>query len=388
MRSTYVPAPNAEIPKEPARKPQPSPFADLATSPDLDDILLVGFDFGTNASCLRASFAGSTDLVVNEIVPTVVGYAKEGIVENLLPGNAQVLFGQLAVKNRMFLRMVTPMVDGVVEDMAAAQEFARYLRSLINVAGDVELRAVVGLPAGADRSARGSLCQSLTGIFDKVILIPEPFLAALGFRDESRLTDPAYVDPVRNSLFVDIGAGTTDVCLVQGYFPTGDDQVSVPFAGDKVDMLVQESIRRSYPDVQLSLARVRELKEQFAFVGEGAEAVTVNAVVGGKMRKLELREAIGTACEQLLLQVFECVKTVIAGASSDTVADLLQNIVLTGGGSRIRNFDVELQRLLEQDGYERPRVQKVGENHKELVAQGALVAGRQAKEAQWLDLPG
>ena len=45
------------------------------------------------------------------------------------------------------------------------------------------------------------------------------FLAALGMRDESRLGDPDYCDPVSNSLFVDIGAGTTDFCIVQGYLP-------------------------------------------------------------------------------------------------------------------------------------------------------------------------
>jgi hypothetical protein len=64
----------------------------------------------------------------------------------------------------------------------------------------------------------------------------------------------------------------------------------------------------------------------------------------------------------------------------------LQNIVLTGGGSLIRNFDTELQRLLLDDGYERPRVLTVGESYKQHVAQGALVAARQAKEHQWIAL--
>jgi len=386
MRSTYVPTNPAEAAKDAPRRPALPGYSDLATRPPLVDVLLVGFDFGTNASSLKAAYAGSAELVTDAIVPTAVGYAKDGIVENFLPGNAKVLYGELANKNRIYLRMVAPMVDGVVQDMAAAQDFARYLRSEILPPTEVELRAVVGLPATADRAAREGLAHALGELFDKIIIIPEPFLAALGWRDETRLGEPNYVDPVRNSLFVDIGAGTTDACLVQGYFPTGEDQVSVPFAGDRVDQLLQEAIRREYPDVVLSLPKVRELKEQYSFVGRSEAPVTVNLVVGGKLRRLELAAVIGQSCEQVLLKAFECVKTVIAKASTDTVGDLLQNIVLTGGGSCIRNIDTELQRLLSDEGYEKPRVQTVGESHKHLVSRGALCAARQAREDQWISL--
>jgi rod shape-determining protein MreB len=276
------------------------------------------------------------------------------------------------------------MANGVVEDLAAAVDYCRYLRGLIQVPNEVELRAVVGLPANADRSARENLAKVLTGLFDKILLIPEPFLAALGFRDESKLADPAYNDPVRNSLFVDIGAGTTDVCMVQGYFPTAESQVSVEFAGDRVDMLIQEGIRREYPDVSLSMAKVREIKERYSFVGKTDSPATTSLVIGGKMRKLDFTGVVGDACRQLLEQIFDCVRTVVARASSDSVGELIQNIVLTGGGSCIRNLDTELQRMLAEDGYEKPGVQSIGAGHKELVARGALVAGRQARENQWV----
>ena len=47
-------------------------------------------------------------------------------------------------------------------------------------------------------------------------------------RNEEKLNDPDYKDPVSNSLFVDIGAGTTDFCIVQGYFPKQEDLLSIP----------------------------------------------------------------------------------------------------------------------------------------------------------------
>jgi rod shape-determining protein MreB len=389
MRTTFVTPFTAETAREmQTRKPAPLAFGEPAAKPARGETLLAGFDFGTNTSCLKAVYVGANELVVNEIIPSVVGYVKEGIVENLLPGNAKVLYGQQALKNRLYLRLVSPLAEAVVEDLPAAQDFARHLRGVINAPPGTEVRAVVGLPANADRAARESMCQALAGLFDKVILIPEPFLAALGYREESRLSDPSYLDPVRNSLFVDSGAGTTSACLVQGYFPTSEDQLNIPFAGDKVDQLLAEAIRKSYPDVNLSMVKVRELKEQHSYVGKLENPVTVSLVIGGKVRKLDLGEAIGKACEQLLQRMLQAVKSLIAQASTDSVAELLQNIILTGGGSRIRHIDSELQRLLTEEGYEKPRVQTVGENYKELVAKGALVAGRQAKENQWQSLAG
>ena len=388
MRTTVVPPLTAETAREIHRKATAQAAGEPAGKPARTDVLLAGFDFGTHASCLKASFAGSQDLVVNEVIPTVVGYASEGIVENLLPGNARVLFGQVAMKQRIYLRLVSPLRNGEVDDLQAARDFTRHLRQVLNPPPGAEVRAVVAVPANAERGARESLCQAMSGLFDKVLLIPEPFLAALGYRDEGRLGDPAYADPVRNSLVVDIGAGTTSACLVQGYYPTTEDQVSLTFAGDKVDELLDEAIRKAYPDINLSPVQVRELKEQHSYVGKLDAPVSVSLVIGGKLRKLELGEAIGNACELLLQRVFEAAKLMIAQASTDSVAELMQNIILTGGGSRIRQFDAELQRLLVEDGYEKPRVVTMGEDCKACVAAGALVAARQARETQWIALGG
>jgi rod shape-determining protein MreB and related proteins len=348
--------------------------------------LFVGFDWGTNKSCLQASFAGSNELCLKQIIPTVVGYANEDIVENLLPDNRKMLFGSEALKHRLHLRLVQPMIDGVISDLGASRDFAKHLREAINAQPGTEVRGVIGLPANAERAARENLRQAVAGLFDRVIMIPEPFLAALGYRDESRLSDSTYVDPVRNSLFVDIGGGTTDVCMVQGYFPTAEDQISMPFAGDKVDALINEAIKQTYPDCSLSILKIRELKEQYSYVGQRENPIVVNVVVGGKMRKLDLTSQIGGACDELLQRILQAVKVLIARASSDSVTELMQNIVLTGGGSRIHGLDSELQRRLTEEGYENPRVHVVGENYKEFVAKGALKAARQAKESQWQKL--
>jgi rod shape-determining protein MreB len=348
--------------------------------------LLLGFDWGTHTSCILGSYPGETEATVNQMVPTVVGYAKDGIVNDLLPGNARTLFGHQAIQYRLHLNLKEPMVDGVLADLTSARDFVQHLRTLIQVEPDTEIRAVIGVPANAEPQAREDIRQVVTGIFQRVILIPEPFLAALGYRNESRLNDPAYVDPVRNAMFGDIGAGTTDICLVQGYYPTAADQISFSFAGDKVDELLDAGIRQTYPDCILTRHKIREIKEKFSWVGKPSEPCIASVMIDGKARKLDVTEQVGAACTALLQQIFETVKELIPRASSDTVEELLQNIILTGGGSRVRNLDTELQRLLAEDGYEKPVVNLAGEKYKEFVAYGALKAARSAREDQWQQL--
>lgn len=372
--------------KQPRKATAGTPVTPLELSTQTTGTLLVGFDWGTNKSCLQAGMSASTELPVLHTVPTVVGYAQEGIVDGLLPGDAKVLFGQEALKHRLHLNLCQPMVDGIIKDLDGSRDFARHIRSLLNVAPGVEVRAVIGIPANADPGARENMRQAVKGVFDRVILIPEPFLASLGYRDETRLTDPTYLDPVKNSLFIDIGGGTTDVCLIQGYFPTAQDQISFAFAGDKVDALLNEGLLRTYPDCTLTSHAVRDLKEKHSYVGKAESPIIATVMSGGKVRKLDVTDQVGTACTALLDRIYEAVQSLIARSSSDSVSELLQSIVLTGGGSRIRNLDVELQRRLSAEGYEQPKVHVVGPNYKEFVARGAFKAARQARDNQWQQL--
>jgi rod shape-determining protein MreB len=245
---------------------------------------------------------------------------------------------------------------------------------------------VVGIPAKASDEARQNLEKVAGSAFDKFILIPEPFLAALGFRDENRLSDPNYIDPVKNSLFIDIGAGTTDFCIIQGYFPTPDDQLSIPYAGDEVDQILTEEIKKAYPEVKISLGMIRKFKEEFSYIGETEYGKRIQVPIGGKPKRFEIGKQIGIACNSLLNEIFNATQEVIAMASAESVFDMLQNIIITGGGSRIKNIAPELQRLLLEDGYANPRVSIAGDSYKEFVAIGAYKAAKGAKENQWLTL--
>jgi rod shape-determining protein MreB and related proteins len=348
--------------------------------------LLVGLDWGTNTSSVMACPLGSTDTTITEQIPTVVGYVPDNVLDGVIPGDAKRLFGRMALKYKAHLNVVRPLKGGVIDDLEAARLFAQHLRGLLGEPREV--RAVIGMPASSDLQARENARNAVAGVFNKVLFVPEPFLAALGFRDETKLSDPKYNDPVLNSLYIDIGAGSSDVCLVQGHYPTVEDQLSAPFAGDAVDQIILDAALANYPDSGLTISRIREIKEQFSFVqaSDSPKAAIATVMVGGKALKIDLTRAIQAGCEALLDRVYDMTRDLISRANPDTVAELLQNIIVTGGGSLIKGFGPALQARLANEGFFAPRVNILGENYKVYVAKGALKAARHAKDRQWQTL--
>ncbi len=350
--------------------------------------ILVGFDLGTNKSCLLAGPSTGTDITVSKVVPSVVGYVKDGIVDGIITNNATMIFGEEALRAMLHVRLVAPVAEGVIAEVEAAQDFLRYMRTLADPSGTAEIRAVIGVPANADESARESIRRCSYGVFDRVLLIPEPFLSALGYRDDSRVGQPGYLDPVVNSLFIDIGGGTSDLCLVQGYFPTSEDQISIPFAGDAIDQIMHEELNRTYPNNGLSRHKVREIKEAHGYVGPSRRPLEVKVIMGGKSHTIELADVIARACNTLIDKIYPSLTSLIERAPSDSVVSLLQNIVITGGGSQLKGIDAVLQKRLSDDGYESPKVKLAGQDYKRYVALGALKAARSARENQWQVLLG
>ncbi|HNY41477.1 MAG TPA: hypothetical protein PKJ41_13845, partial [Bryobacteraceae bacterium] len=82
-------------------------------------------------------------------------------------------------------------------------------------------------------------------------------------------------------------------------------------------------------------------------------------------------------------QIFEHAKHLIARVPNHSVVQLLQNIIVTGGGSQIRGIDGELQARFAADGYESPKVRVAGADYQRYCAIGALKAARAARENQW-----
>lgn len=349
-------------------------------------VIRLGFDWGTNTSVLKAEKDDAPFKLKEEVLYSVVGYPKETVLPGILPKGKQLLFGQEAIDHRAYADLVWPLdksyKTGFLKNEKAAKDFTHHIREIVDADRKHEVWACIGAPANADAEMTADLRRCIMDAFERIVLAPEPFLAALGYRDETKVGQPGYMDPVKNSLFVDIGAGTTDICIVQGYFPTRDEQTSLNAAGNAIDAELRKLVNRKYPDANMTGVRVTQIKEQASFVGPNPKKVEITYTVSGRSRKLDLGDEVRQACEIIMTPMVDAILALVPKANPDLADDILKNIILTGGGSLIGNLAPYLEGRLKDAGLESARVRRV-ENYKELVGTGALKMARKVRDDQW-----
>jgi rod shape-determining protein MreB and related proteins len=309
-----------------------------------DDVLYVGIDLGTSQSSITASNGQ------RQVVKSLVGWPLDMVSRKVL--KKDVLIGQEALDNRPMLDLHRPLERGLIKegsekDLAAVRELLQHLLSLVGVNGKRDskerdngqrVRAVVGVPAEAMRINKQQLRNTLTGMVDGLMVVSEPFAVAYG------------KDALLHTLIIDMGAGTTDFCVMMGRYPTDEDQRTLPNAGDSVDEQLAKLVRERYPDAQVSMHMVREWKEGNSFVGKPKGRVTVEAPVKGKPTELDITAELRTACESLVGPVSETMMDLVARVEPEYQQRVRQNVVLAGCCSLIGGLPEALQASLEEFG--------------------------------------
>ncbi|MBN1444366.1 MAG: rod shape-determining protein [Planctomycetes bacterium] len=343
----------------------------------------LGIDLGTNTSVLAAAVEGQPHPLPQDLITTVVGFPKPGILPGIIPSDAEHLFGEEAINYRLHMDLKWPLREGFIEDKETCRIFTRHLRHLVDPDFAYEIAGVVGSPANASEEKLKRVRSVMGSFLDRLLIVPEPFLAAMGLRDdEAFLRKGMQSDPTKHSLIVDIGAGTTDLCLVRGYFPTSEDLISINKAGDCVDDLINRNIQKRFPDVKLTQVTVRKIKEQHSFVSGYPRDASVKVYVDGRPRMLDFSDIIRDACDQLVPVVVEGIKELLAHCDSDSCANVMKNIIITGGGSQIHGLCDRVEKLLREDDYDCART-IVPADHKRLVARGALRIAQNVRDDQW-----
>ena len=103
-----------------------------------------------------------------------------------------------------------------------------------------------------------------------------------------------------HTMIIDIGAGTADFCVMNGRYPTSEDQRTLDIAGDVIDVQLATFVEERYPAAQFSTHMVRAWKEQWSFVGTPKKRVRVTVPVDGKPTQLDITEEMHSACESLV----------------------------------------------------------------------------------------
>ncbi|HMB44743.1 MAG TPA: rod shape-determining protein, partial [Candidatus Methanoperedens sp.] len=195
--------------------------------------------------------------------------------------------------------------------------------------------AIIGVPSQASVLNKKIITEITKDFFDGVMVASEPFCVAYNLGE------------LEHSMVVDIGAGTTDICRVHGTLPEPDDQISSNKAGDYIDAELVRLISEEYTNVRVTNEMAKHWKELSSFVGGPEEEIVVDVPVDSSILKLSITKEIKTSCESIIPDIINGISKLISTYDPDFQEKLRNNIWLAGGGSLIRNLDVQLEKELE-----------------------------------------
>src|SRR6266404_615941 len=334
-----------------------------------NEALCVGIDLGTSRSSISASTGE------RHVVDSYVGWPVDMVARKLV--KKSVLIGREALDNRPMLDLRRPLERGIMKegsdkDQEAVQELLRHLISLAGIKqkgkNKSKVRAVVGVPAEAFRVSRQNLRNTMDGIADSVMLVSEPFAVAYG------------LEALLHALVIDIGAGTADFCVMQGRYPTEDDQKTLSSAGDSVDEQLDKLVRERHPDAQFSVHMLREWKEKWSFVGEPKDRVMVTLPIKGKATEIDITQEMRSACESILPPICETMTTLLTKVEPEYQDKVRNNVVLAGGTSLISGLADAVTKALNDLGGGRATVVT---DPVFAGSDGSLAIARDASSSDW-----
>jgi rod shape-determining protein MreB len=208
----------------------------------------------------------------------------------------------------------------------------------------------------------------MKGIVDSLLIVSEPFAVAYG------------LDALLHTMIIDIGAGTTDFCVMKGRYPTEEDQRTLTVAGDSIDTQLLKLIEERYPQANVTVYMVRDWKEKFSFVGEAPEKAVVTAPIRGVPTELDITNEMKAACETIVAPVVETMLDLLARVEPEFQERVRNNIILSGGGGLIHGLPEALEKALEQVGGGKVRYM---EDPVFIGSDGGLALAIDAPEGDW-----
>lgn len=306
----------------------------------------IGVDFGT----FKTSAACSNGR--REMLPTAVGWPKDHVARTML--GRDVIFGKEIQDFRLALNVVRPFERGVLKyveqseaDMdgtksdahkEAAKLMLEHVVSQMRPTADQPIYGVIGAPSRASIKNKQVLLDAAKDAFDAVVIVSEPFTIAYG------------MNQLNDTLVVDIGAGTIDLCPMFGTYPAEEDQVTLSLGGDMVDEAFLSNMHEAYPEVQITANMAREIKEKFGFVHDLNEKAIVTLTAKGRPKQYDVTQPLKDACNTIVQPIVEGLYDVIAKLDPEYQRRMLNNILLGGGGSQLRGLDNLIEQGLKELG--------------------------------------
>jgi rod shape-determining protein MreB and related proteins len=231
---------------------------------------------------------------------------------------------------------VRPMTDGVIANYTVTQQMLEHI--FHTICGGKRLfkpRVLLSVPSDVTSVQKRAIRQAALGAGARIALtIEEPMAAAIGAG--LPISSPG------GNMVVDIGGGTTDIAVL-----SLDGIVlsrSIPVGGIKLDENIVRHVKNTYnlsigdrtaEQIKVGIGSATPLDQEVTLEIRGRDLVSglPQTVV---ITSEEIREAMSETIMQIVLRV----KSVLEKTPPELASDIIERgIVLTGGGSLLRNID-------------------------------------------------
>jgi rod shape-determining protein MreB len=243
-------------------------------------------------------------------------------------------------KNPAHIRVVRPLVDGVISDFDVTEEMLSYLirKAEMKSKKFFRPRVIVGVPSGITNVEHRAVYDAAHNAGAReVYIIEEPMAAAIGL-------GLPVLEPL-GSMVIDIGGGTTDIAVISLAGVVQSKNLKI--AGDKLNQDIIIYLRSEFK-ILVGEKTAEEIKIKIGAISDHEQLeseVRGRDIITGLPRQIlinnhDIREAIAHSISILV----EGVKEVLEKTPPEVVSDVMQRgIYLVGGGAKIRGLDELLQ---------------------------------------------
>jgi rod shape-determining protein MreB len=298
----------------------------------------------------------STDLAIDLGTANTLVYVKgKGIVSNEPSvvavyrdprGNQKILAIGEAAKEMLGrtpgnILPIRPMKDGVIADFEVTEQMLRHF--IFKAHGRktfIKPRVVICVPSGVTPVERRAVRESAVSAGAReVYLVEEPMAAAIGAG--------LPITEASGNMILDIGGGTTEVAVISmGGIVTSN---SIRVAGDRMDDAIVQYVKRRYNlFIGERTAEQVKIKVGNAFpADDNADTMEIKGrdLVSGIPKTLEITVSeVKEALTEPLNDIVDAVRITLEKTPPELASDIVdKGIVMTGGGSLLKNIDVLLR---------------------------------------------
>ena len=292
-------------------------------------------DLGTANSLVYCRGAG---IVVDE--PSVVAIRKRDkrSSEVWVGAEAKKMIGRVPES----IEVYRPLRDGVIANFEIASLMLKFfIHKAHGRKAFVRPRVIISVPSGVTpverRAVRDATLNAGAG---EVFVVEEAMSAAMG-------AGLPVTEPMSN-MIVDIGGGTTEVAIISLTGVVYSNSIKV--AGDKLDNDILNFVRKNY-SILIGLSTAEQIKKLIgrAFIQDDEEEeidIKGRDLMDGIPKTITINSGeIAIAIMDSVNTIVDSVKSALEQCPPELAADIIDTgIVLTGGGSLLKNLDLRVRR--------------------------------------------